>query len=197
MTIKSKRIMKIMLIISFIIIIFYIIREKINLKENSIVEEETEIFKQQDFSKEEIPKIIIDIKGEVLYPGVYEISEGSRIIDVINLAGGLLEDANTNTINLASKVKDEETIIIYSNNENSKYYNNDKITNIIEESDNLIDINNATLEQLCTIPGIGEAKAKKIIEYREKNKFNTIEDIKNVSSIGEKLFESIKTYIKV
>lgn len=160
----------------------------------------------------EINRIIIDIKGEVVYPGVYEIDNNTRIIDAINMAGGLTLDADTSGINLSSKIRDEDVIIIYSNNKDSEYYKDKKIDNkndnfSVEDGGNnknndkdeivLIDINTATSEELCSLPGIGEVKAKKIIEYRKKSRFNTIEDIMNVSSIGEKLFESIKAYIKV
>lgn len=160
----------------------------------------------------EIDRIIIDIKGEVVYPGVYEIDNNTRIIDAINMAGGLTLDADTSGINLSSKMRDEDVIIIYSNNKDSEYYKDKKIDNkndnfSVEDGGNnknndkdeivLIDINTATSEELCSLPGIGEVKAKKIIEYRKKSRFNTIEDIMNVSSIGEKLFESIKAYIKV
>ncbi len=160
----------------------------------------------------EIDRIIIDIKGEVVYPGVYEIYNNTRIIDAINMAGGLTLDADTSGINLSSKICDEDVIIIYSNNKDSEYYKDKKIDNkkdnfSVEDDGNnknndkdeivLIDINTATSEELCSLPGIGEVKAKKIIEYRKKSRFNTIEDIMNVSSIGEKLFESIKAYIKV
>lgn len=156
----------------------------------------------------EIDRIIIDIKGEVVYPGVYEIDNNTRIIDAINMAGGLTLDADTSGINLSSKIRDEDVIIIYSNNKDSEYYRDKKNDNFSVEDDGnnknndkdeivLIDINTATSEELCSLPGIGEVKAKKIIEYRKKSRFNTIEDIMNVSSIGEKLFESIKAYIKV
>lgn len=172
----------------------------------------------KDGDSNEIDRIIIDIKGEVFYPGVYEIDKDTRIIDAINMAGGLTLSADTSNINLSSKIRDEDVIIIYSNNKDSEYYRDKNVDNMnnnfsVEDSDNnknndkksnnnkdeivLIDINTATSEELCSLPGIGEAKAKKIIEYRKKSKFNTIEDIMNVSSIGEKLFESIKAYIKV
>ena len=162
-----------------------------------------------DCNSNEIDRIIIDIKGEVVYPGVYEIDNNTRIIDAINMAGGLTLDADTSGINLSSKIRDEDVIIIYSNNKDSEYYKDKKIDNkndnfSVEDGGNnnkdeivLIDINTATSEELCSLPGIGEVKAKKIIEYRKKSRFNTIEDIMNVSSIGEKLFESIKAYIKV
>ena len=159
----------------------------------------------------------IDIKGSVNNPGVYEFKENDRVIDAINLAGGLTNDANTSNINLSQKLKSEMVIYVYNNNEiknNTVNLTCDNIckTEIIEvnncievttpikkdnESD-IVNINTASLEELMTISGIGESKAKNIIEYRSTNgKFNTIEDIKNISGIGESLFNKIKDKIKV
>ena len=88
-------------------------------------------------------------------------------------------------------------IIIYSNIEdnNVKFESNELDSTTLDNS--LISINTASLEELKTLPGIGESKANSIIKYRETSSFNTIEDIKNVSGIGESLFEKIKDYITV
>ena len=169
--------------------------------------------------------LFVDIKGAINSPGVYELNENSRIIDLINKAGGLSENADTSIINLSKKLKDEDYIIIYTKDEVLNYKDkiisskeiikeieekiicpnsdndgciNNKKNNKTEENENsLININTASLEELETLSGIGENKAKKIIEYREKQKFNSIEDIKNVSGIGESLFEKIKDNIAV
>ncbi|MBQ3021238.1 MAG: helix-hairpin-helix domain-containing protein [Bacilli bacterium] len=151
-----------------------------------------------------------DIKGNIKKPGVYEFKEGSRVIDAINIAGGLTKNADTSNINLSQRLTNEMVIYVYSNKD---IKNNNKLscdticnTEVIEinnciESNNpstsKININTCTLEELTTIPGIGESKAKSIIEYRKTNKFNNIEDIKNVSGIGESLYENIKDYIIV
>ena len=145
------------------------------------------------------------------------------MIDVINLAGGLKENADTSIINLSKKVEDEMFIFIYTFEELQKY-KEEKILisdikkeiendSIIDENNNalqqeiitnenvenkLININTATKEEFLTINGIGDAKAESIIKYREENgNFKTIDDIKNVSGIGDSLFESIKEYITV
>ena len=211
---------KIIIIYIFLILIIMllIIPKKAKTKEVEIEEINVE-------QKEEIKqKELAEIKGEVTNPGVYEINENDRIINLIEKAGGLKDTANTNLINLSKKIKDEMVVIIYSNEEienhktsDSKYeqitinctcpdtINEGCIENILEEDNSetkdlesdLININEATTEELQTLPSIGEAKAKSIIEYREKNKFEEIEDIKNVSGIGEALFEKIKDYITV
>ena len=196
-------------------IIFVLYRNKLEEKE------EMEIFKEDDEKVEnssdksddlkapDLSEVTVDIKGMVVNPGVYKVSQGSRVNDVINLAGGLLEGADTSLINLAKIVKDEMAIIIYSKEEVLEKYkeeicvcecpeiNNDACIDD-SSSDELVNINTASLEMLMEIPGIGEAKAKEIITYREKNGlFKNISDIKNVEGIGEALFEKIKDYITV
>lgn len=163
--------------------------------------------------------VFVDIKGAVKSPGVYEISSDSRIIDVIKKAGDLKKEADTSIINLSKKVKDEMYIIIYTKDEiksyKDKFSSSTEIVKEIEkkiicpDKDNdaclknndikigKVNINNASLEELSSLTGIGEGKAKKIIEYREKNKFEKIEDIKNVSGIGNSLYEKIKENIEV
>ncbi|MBR4830702.1 MAG: helix-hairpin-helix domain-containing protein [Bacilli bacterium] len=164
----------------------------------------------------------VDIKGSINNPGVYEVECNKRIIDVINMAGGLTANADTTILNLSKKVKDEMYIIVYSNDQIKEYKekllpskeiikqveekiicpdnSNDaceKKTNNKTETtlEGKININTATKEELMTLPGIGESKADKIIEYRKSNIFNSIDDIKNVSGIGERIFTKIKDNI--
>lgn len=139
----------------------------------------------------------VDIKGCVKYPGVYKMAKGTRVKDVIELAGGLNEDSDTTNINLAKKVEDEMVIYInsISDNNSSNVSNNFNNSNY---NNGLININKATIDELMTLSGIGEAKAKSIITYRENNgNFETIEDITKVSGIGQALYEKIKDYITV
>ena len=183
---------------------------------------ETEILNDLEITNNDVPtnsndSIYVDIKGQVNTPGVYSfnIDNNARINDLIEKAGGLTKDADTSLINLSKKLEDEMTIIIYSKKEIDNYVktqndlekkleicetklkNNACIKEKNETTGNKININKATLDELITIPGIGEAKAKAIIEYRSRNKFNSIEDIKNVEGIGENLFASIKESITV
>ena len=179
-------------------------------KEEEKEEEQSEELPKE--KEEEISKVIVDIKGMVNNPGVYEVENGKRVNDVITMAGGLTEEADTSNINLAKIVSDEMTIIIYSKEEvlekykkevcicDCPYIENDAcITETNNDNtSNLININSASKEELMNVPGLGEAKAKSIIEYREKNgNFKTVEDIKQVSGIGEAIFEKIKDYITV
>ena len=140
-----------------------------------------------------IKKYIVDVKGAVKFPGTYELEEGKRVIDVINLAGGVLENADLLSINLSKKISDEMLIIIPEINIISE-------ENFINDfnNDGKISINYGTLENLMSLNGIGEIKAKAIIDSRNNNgMFKTIEDIKNVSGIGNSTFEKIKEYIKL
>ena len=183
-------------IIIFIIFCVMVIIRKRELKDNNInytVNKEDIIVNNEKEDNEE-EYIYVDIKGEVINPNVYKVKKGLRVIDVINLAGGLTEESDTSNINLSKIVTDEMVIVIKSKNNEEVYIDSDVDIN---NNNQLIDINTCTINELLTLPGIGESKANNIIEYRKKNKFNTINDIMNVSGISEPLFNKIKEYIKV
>ena len=161
----------------------------------------------------------VDIKGEILNPGIYSMPISSRVIDVIEKAGGLTTHANTTVINLSKKISDEMVIVIYSNDQVNNFkktkeqekeiqtqcikpteesLKNDACISNEATSTGKISINSATKEELQTLSGIGESKANDIINYREANGlFKTIEDIKNVPGIGEALFVKIKENITI
>ncbi len=163
-------------------------------------------------------QIYVDVKGYVNKPGVYKLDSNSRVIDAIKTSGGLKKDANTRFINLSKVLNDGDVIVIYSNSEIKKAKKQDVIyvetpcvceevkndacykDNSLNETNktNKININNASLEELKTLSGIGEAKAKSIIEYRTKNgNFKSIEDLLNVSGISETIYAKIKENITV
>lgn len=160
-------------------------------------------------SKIETETVTVHIIGEVNEPGVVTLKEGARIIDAINMAGGKTEEADLSKINLAYIIEDGTQIYIPRINENLNQVNlisdGAGIGTIVNDSDLeenevfvKVNINTASKEKLETLPGIGETTAQKIIEYRENNgKFKTIEDIKNVSGIGEAKYESLKDKITV
>lgn len=142
------------------------------------------------------------IDGCVNKPGVYHFKKDDRIKDIVELAGGFKQDADTKSVNLAMKLKDEMKIYIPSKSETSKEQNNDTQSSDIvtikdNNSSNIVNINTADSNKLQTLPGIGPSKAKKIIEFREKNQFKKIEEIKNVDGIGDKTFESLKSLITI
>lgn len=243
-----KKYWYIIIIVLCVISLFYIFIKNNNNNNYEIVEFEESINEKKRVDDALVSSYYVDIKGEVLNPGVYEVSANSRIINVINKAGGLTKNADVSLLNLSKKVIDEMNIKIYSksevktakenlkkepevieiikeiekecvcpdnnivcsesnkndiliveDNSNENISSNNNINNDDKKDNNtsLININTATKEELMTIPNIGESKADKIIEYRNKNKFEKIEDILNVSGIGESIFEKIKTYITV
>lgn len=133
-----------------------------------------------DFDNSEIE---VHIDGRVKNPGVYKIKNGTRLQDLIEEAGGLLDDANTSNLNLARKLKDEEKIVIKS------YLDKN------DDEDAKININTATKDMLTSIPGVGSKMADKIIKYRQEHPFNSVDELLNISGIGKKKFEEIKLYI--
>lgn len=215
--------------------------DKFNSKEIDNSNIKTESIAMVDNEKEEKIQnnMHVEIKGQVVNPGVYSVTEENIINDVITMAGGLTEYAYTDNINLSKKVSDEMVIIVYSAYEysnlnkpevvyvekpctcpsvditscvekgssviedgiaTSEGQNDNKVeTNTNNETETkLININTATLTELESLNGIGEAKANAIIKYRTENgNFATIEDIINVSGISQNLFAKIKDYITV
>ncbi len=168
--------------------------------------------------------IYIEIKGAIMNPGVYEMPLDSIINDAILAAGGFREDAYTDNINLSKRLTDELVIYIYTKSEyqnkdeddskttstssNASYYIDsytDSYISIISDEasattteSGIININTAGVSELMTLPGIGEAKANNIVAYRNENgNFKNIEEIKNVSGIGDAIFAQLKDYITV
>ena len=140
-------------------------------------------------------KIFVDVKGAVKHPGVFETTKDKRVKDLIEEAGGLLDDADTSTLNLSQKVKDQMVIYVLKHGEKSKQISD---SGTGSSSGDVININTANLEQLMKISGVGKTKAEAIISYREKNgDFKKKEDITKVKGIGKATFEKIKDKIEV
>ena len=223
---------KIILIFLFFLFVILISFLFYYYKKDDIIEEISYFEQEENYEEEAIlEKIKVDIKGQIKSPGVYELDRESRVIDVIDMAGGFTEHYNAKYLNLSKKIEDQMVIIVYSNDEIKTFENNEKETDFFETKcdcpDNINDaciedgltegiynsqmddgtsqentlkvsINTATLEELMTLTGIGQSKAEAIIEYREQNgKFEFIEDILNVSGIGESVYSKIKDNIKV
>jgi competence protein ComEA len=159
--------------------------------------------KEEAVSKKEPQNIMVDVKGQIQHPGIYQSTTDERVMDVINRAGGFTVKADENQVNLAEHVHDEMVIYIPAKGEGVPQQtvgegSSSIITQSTTESQGKVDLNKADINQLQTLPGIGPAKAAAIIEYREKSgKFNTPEDLKNISGIGDKTFDKLKDLIVV
>ena len=153
-------------------------------------------------TEETAAMIYVDVGGEVKDPSVVELPDGSRVTDAITAAGGLTELADLTDINRAAFVSDGEKIYIPSQ---VSELEDDGLSageggggGTAKSSDGRININTADSTQLQELTGVGPATAEKIIDYRKQNgRFQSIEDIKNVSGIGDKTYEKLKDHIKV
>ena len=140
-------------------------------------------------------KIFVDVKGAVKHPGVFETTKDKRVKDLIEEAGGLLDDADTSTLNLSQKVKDQMVIYVLKHGEKPKQISDGGSSS---SNTDVININTANKEQLMKISGVGKTKAEAIISYRDKNgDFKKKEDITKVRGIGKATFEKIKDKIEV
>lgn len=140
--------------------------------------------------------MMADIKGAVVKPGVYEVREGGRVVDLIELAGGLAEDADTAAINFAMYVQDEMALYVPRIGENMNAALHGQVGEAAGKE--TVNLNSADSSELQTLPGIGPAKAEAIIEYRESNgPFKSIEGLKEISGIGDKTYEKLKDLISL
>lgn len=159
---------------------------------------ETEMKESEVSSQEtEAQLLYIYVCGEVAFPGVYTLSEGSRICDLFEAAGGLTENAAPDYWNQARLLVDGEMIYVPTIEEAKERLESGLSTNT-DNANGKINLNTASLDQLMEIPGIGEAKASAILRYREENGgFSSIEEIMNIEGIKEGVFSKMKEYIVV
>ena len=213
LTQKQKIYLGIAIVIIICMIFYYIFTNNsdYNYEELNEIGEKTESIFQS--SKEtEKTKIVLHITGAVNEEGIVRIEEGARIIDVVEAAGGLKDDAELKNVNLAYIVEDGQKIYIpyktdiEEQEEEIPFVSIDAGKDVITDTEVnnsngsklKVNINKASQADLQLLPGIGESTALKIIEHREKNgKFSSIEEIKNVSGIGDAKYENIKEYISI
>ncbi len=177
-----------------------------------VQEENTSLDKQEGktAAEEDSPKSLstvwVDVSGAVKSPGVYELPGDSRVFQAIEAAGGFTEEADAQWLNQAETVADGEKIRVYTREETQALeeqgdfsgQENQENPETGAEGQRKININQASLEELQEIPGIGEVRARAILDYREEaGGFGSIEDIQQVSGIKEKTFEKIEAYITV
>ncbi len=151
-------------------------------------------------------RIVVHILGAVVLPGVYELSEQSRVIDAIKSAGGYTDDACVSWLNQARPLEDGEQIYVPTEEEVKRWKESGDVDAPVEtgmettqsEKNAKLNINKATVEELMNLPGIGESKARSIVDYRQQiGKFSCIEDLMNVPGIKEGVYNQIKDLIQV
>jgi len=141
-------------------------------------------------SEKEPELLYVHVCGAVVNPGVVALPEGSRAEAALQSAGGFAENADESGVNLAAPVYDGEQLYFP--------YEGEKTSDPVKSGDGRVNINSADIGLLCSIPGIGEAKAEAIVNYRENNgRFENAEDIMNVSGIGQGVYDKISAHICV
>ncbi len=184
----------------FAVVYYFFNNQKSSSYENILTSEVIINNVSSEEKSEETGKIKVYVTGEVNSPGVIELEEGARIEDAIQKAGGIKPEANLKEINLASEIEDGEKIYVPNLVEQVEEttLSSESEANTSSKSEGKVNINKASVSELTSIPGVGASTAQKIITYREENgKFKTIEDIKNVSGIGDSKYNSMKDFISV
>ncbi|MCL2575800.1 MAG: helix-hairpin-helix domain-containing protein [Defluviitaleaceae bacterium] len=143
--------------------------------------------------------LMIHISGHITNPNVYEFEQGARVIDAVNAAGGLTEYADENSINLADFLYDTQRIIVFGITDNAPHATSGSNANTSSSSaGSLININTATTDQLMTLNNIGESRAQNIINHRTaRGGFRNIEELMNVTGIGESIFNGLRDRVTV
>ena len=142
--------------------------------------------------------ITVDVKGAVKAPGIYDLPVGSRVNDAVQKAGGLTEQADSKSLNLAQKVSDEALVYVPTKGEEAASQQTGSGTASSTSKEKKINLNKASLEELKQVKGLGGKRAQDIIDHREANgKFKSVDELKKVSGIGAKTIEKLKDYVTV
>ncbi|ORO42477.1 competence protein CelA [Streptococcus oralis subsp. tigurinus] len=177
------------------------------VKETNLQAEVTAVSKdsstEKDVKKEEKEEsleqdlITVDVKGAVKAPGIYDLPVGSRVNDAVQKAGGLTEQADSKSINLAQKVSDEALVYVPTKGEEANQQANSGASSSTNK-EKKVNLNKASLEELKQVKGLGGKRAQDIIDHREANgKFKSVDELKKVSGIGAKTIEKLKDYVTV
>ena len=160
-------------------------------KDSSTEKEEKEEPVEQDL-------ITVDVKGAVKAPGIYDLPVGSRVNDAVQKAGGLTEQADSKSLNLAQKVSDEALVYVPTKGEEVASQQTASGTTSSTSKEKKVNLNKASLEELKQVKGLGGKRAQDIIDHREANgKFKSVDELKKVSGIGAKTIEKLKDYVTV
>ena len=156
---------------------------------------------EKDVKKEEPLEqdlITVDVKGAVKAPGIYDLPVGSRVNDAVQKAGGLTEQADSKSLNLAQKVSDEALVYVPTKGEEVANQQTTSGTASSTSKEKKVNLNKASLEELKQVKGLGGKRAQDIIDHREANgKFKSVDELKKVSGIGAKTIEKLKDYVTV
>ena len=156
---------------------------------------------EKEVTKEELVEqdlITVDVKGAVKSPGIYDLPVGSRVNDAVQKAGGLTEQADSKSLNLAQKVSDEALVYVPTKGEESASQQTASGAASSTIKENKVNLNKASLEELKQVKGLGGKRAQDIIDHREANgKFKSVDELKKVSGIGAKTIEKLKDYVTV
>ena len=159
---------------------------------------EKEVKKEEKEESTEQDLITVDVKGAVKSPGIYDLPVGSRVHDAVQKAGGLTEEADSKSLNLAQKVSDEALVYVPSKGEETASQQTGSGTPPSTSKDKKVNLNKASLEELKQVKGLGGKRAQDIIDHREANgKFKSVDELKKVSGIGAKTIEKLKDYVTV
>ena len=159
---------------------------------------EKEIKKEEREESPEQDLITVDVKGAVKSPGIYDLPVGSRVHDAVQKAGGLTEEADSKSLNLAQKVSDEALVYVPSKGEEAASQQAASGTTASTSKEKKVNLNKASLEELKQVKGLGGKRAQDIIDHREANgKFKSVDELKKVSGIGAKTIEKLKDYVTV
>lgn len=195
---NTKLVFKIALVLGIVILTIIVAIKQNGANEISLDTAE----KSASKTEEQATEYYVDISGAVKNPGVYKVKSKTRLVFLIDKAGGLTKNADLDAINQASYVEDGAKIIIPKKGENGGTGGTaDEVSNGTENdgvsTQGKININQASASELTAIPGVGTVIAQRIVEYRNGARFKSIEDIKNVKGIGEATFEKMKAHIMV
>ena len=171
-------------------------------KESNLQTEVTTVSKDEKEDKNQKEEVVeqdlitVDVKGAVKSPGIYDLPVGSRINDAVQKAGGLTDNADSKSINLAQRISDEALVYVPTKEEATSQEAHSNASNTKENKK--VNLNKASLEELKQVKGLGGKRAQDIIDHRESNgKFKSVDELKKVSGIGAKTIEKLKEYVTV
>lgn len=164
----------------------------------TVTKDSTDEKKEKNQKEEVVEKdlITVDVKGAVKAPGIYDLPVGSRINDAVQKAGGLTDNADSKSINLAQKISDETLVYVPTREEATSQETPSSASN--SKGNKKVNLNKASLEELKQVKGLGAKRAQDIIDHRDSNgKFKSVDDLKKISGFGAKTIEKLKDYVTV